>query len=153
MLEMPQDSTVREVRKRLKEIEAQLKKFDDLIRERQHLRGLLGFYEQGPNAGATLPRPAAVEVPQPQRLPLRFQPQANSRTTRLARAFRAVLERVPNGKASFVDVLDLIPNDLIGTGAHAREQARTAIKRAGHRYGVVYADGKVSLGGNKAASG
>jgi len=153
---------VREVRRRLDEIDVQIAQWEALVRERQYLRGLLIFYERGGDLPLMRTLQAApqvegppIKMPPPVRRDKRtpFSPQPNSRTNRVAQAFRAVLERLPAGEPRpFVDVLDQIPHELVGDGPNARETVRTAIKRAGHRFGVRYDDGEVSLVGIRAAS-
>jgi hypothetical protein len=75
----------------------------------------------------------------------RFGPDPGSMTSRIVEAAWEILNRAPGQVADFRDVYDELPTDVRPKSKHAVEFARTAIKRAGGRRGLVYEDGRVKI--------
>lgn len=108
------------LRARLDEINEQLAPFKLLLKEREHIVGLLDLH-------GTLDE---TQVP--------FTPDPNSRTARVLAVSRELLEQEPTRQTSFIKLFHQIPKEVVGDGRHAREHVRSILLRAGSRAGIIY---------------
>jgi hypothetical protein len=131
---MGSDATARAIRERIRELDEALEQYRALEAERQALQVALDYYEEHRGAVALFRLPAVEKI-------TKFQPRPDSRTSRIVRAVRMILERTPGQAAPFPSVLKMLPADLVGATEYAKEGVRTAIKRAGNRVSVRYENG------------
>lgn len=145
---MVNESVLREARARIKEIDQQLAQYERLVEERKVLQGVVDWYAEGQGQTSLFRTSAAVLqlVGRANRFEIadkRFHPRPDSITSKTLEATVKLLERAPDHTLPFPMIADSLPRDIVGNGAHWREGIRTAIKRAGGRYGIVYEGGGV----------
>lgn len=144
MYDIMMESVLREARARMREIEQQLSQYQRLVDEREKLKELIDFYEG--SRGAVTLFPVHIPLPQANRLSIadrRFHPKADSKTSRLMEKVVQMLEEAPHYTLPFPMVTEMLPEELRPNGESWKEGVRTAIKRAGGRYGVMYETGGV----------
>jgi hypothetical protein len=138
---------VRQLRAKITELDQKLTEWSKLKEERDQVAALLAWYEENE---ATVPLFKAAELPALRVVPAnraslskRFQPRDDSKTTQIAKFARTFLDDLGVQKIAFTDFANALPGPLHGGGVHWREAARTAIKRAGARFGVAYVNGMI----------
>lgn len=139
------NDNVRQAKARIREIDAQLADRERLLEERQVLQSVVDFYED--TVQERLFKPLTLHVvPTPNRLSgvdKRFYPRPDSQTSKILMETAKLLEAAPDHILPFPMVTESLPVELRPGGHTWKEGIRTAIKRAGGRFGIVYETGGV----------
>jgi hypothetical protein len=132
-------------RKRIAEINDELKE-DPRLKERELLQAIVDFsVQQAPRQLQLVSNIDPSKAKQPPKLRVPDGRRADSNTTLICKAARDIIAALPERKAPYQYVYENLPAKYLGDGNHKREAARTAIKRAGHDFGLRYADSAVFL--------
>lgn len=106
----------------------------ELTQEITHIDGLLALHGESPNGSVTGEQPVTAS----NRGGL-FVANPNSKTSRVLKATREMLEAAPGRELPFLTILHRLPKELVGTSRHRREHIRGIIQK-GEREGIEYVD-------------
>lgn len=133
--------TIQAMRADLNRMNETLAQVDRLRQERDELAAFLAKWAPETSGRITEPGPIGRPSAEPNgalAYKRGFTQDPNSKTARIISNFARTLAQTDSRRAPFGDLFARLPVDLQGDGRGDKEYARTVVKRAGHRVGVLY---------------
>ena len=139
------DPFLRELKAKLAELDSRLSEWQKIKEERDQVQKLVEWYDHNRAFIPLIPSLRVVpDAADRKRIKnKKFQPRDNSKTTQIAQEARRILDLMSADEILFSQFVEMLPAHLKGGSATWREGIRTAIKRAGARFGIMYDDSRI----------